>query len=71
LWGPGTCSANVLIVVGYSPKDLQGTYAEITLAATEGCQYCVAYEKNLPIYVVSRPTVLNPATLWPAAKHYD
>ena len=74
LWGPGTCTGQVLIVVGYSASDVQGLhafYAHITLAATERCQYCVAYEKNLPIYVVSSPTTSIFPRLWPLVKHYD
>src|SRR5207302_4396253 len=42
LWGPGRCTGQVLIVVGYSPRDLQGArayYAHITLAAIERCRY--------------------------------
>ena len=61
----------MLIVVGYSPKDFQDAYANVRLAATQTCQYCVAYEKNLPIYIVSSPKLSNPVTLWPSAKHYD
>ena len=71
LWGPGTCTGQVLIVVGYSPADFQPTYADITLAATERCQYCVDYENDLPIYVVSSPMGPDPVRQWASAKHYD
>ena len=71
LWGPGTCTGQVLIVVGYSPADFQPTYADIALAATERCQYCVDYENDLPIYVVSSPMGPDPVRQWASAKHYD
>ena len=74
LWGPGTCTGQVLIIVGYAPRDLQrahARYAHITLAATERCPYCVAYENDLPIYVLSGLTGSSLARLWPALKHYD
>jgi hypothetical protein len=74
LWGPGACTGQVLIAVGYSPADFQGPpthYAHITLAATERCDYCISYEDNLPITVVSGPTESNPIRLWPSVKHYE
>jgi hypothetical protein len=72
LWGPGTCTGQVLIGVGYSPADFKSTYADIAVAATEKCQYCMATENNLPIVVASNPTIsINLARLWPAVRHYD
>jgi 4-amino-4-deoxy-L-arabinose transferase-like glycosyltransferase len=69
LWGPGRCTGRVLIAVGYAPNDFQ--HAHITVAATERCRYCVAYENNLPILVVASPPVVNIARQWHALKHYD
>jgi hypothetical protein len=72
LWGPGTCTGQVLIGVGYSPADFQAVYADVTLAATERCEYCVTYEQNVPIVVASNPKVsIDLARLWPSVKHYD
>ncbi|MCL4544741.1 MAG: glycosyltransferase family 39 protein [Chloroflexi bacterium] len=74
LWGPGRCTGQVLIVVGYSARDIQGVralYAQITLAATERCRYCVSYEQTLPIYVLSGPTSPIFPRQWPLVKHYD
>lgn len=72
LWGPGTCTGQVLIGVGYSPADFKGTYADIALAAIQRCQYCVAYENDLPIVIASNPTIaIDLARLWPSVKHYD
>ena len=74
LWGPGACTGDVLIVVGFSPSDVQGVrplYAHIALAATQRCRYCVAYEQNVPIYVLSGPTSPIFPRLWSMVKHYD
>lgn len=72
VWGPGTCTGEVLIVVGSSPADFKGTYANIVVAATERCQYCVYFEQELPIIVVSNPMIpIDLARLWPSVKHYD
>ena len=74
LWGPGTCTGKVLIVVGYSPSDVQNVralYAHITLAAIHRCRYCVAYERILHIYVLSGPTTSIFPRLWSSVKHYD
>jgi hypothetical protein len=72
LWGPGTCTGQVLIGVGYSPADFKGTYADVVIAATQRCQYCVSFEQDLPIVVASNPTIpINLARLWLSVKHYD
>jgi 4-amino-4-deoxy-L-arabinose transferase-like glycosyltransferase len=72
LWGPGPCTGQVLIGVGYSPADFKATYADIVLAATQTCEYCVSFEQAVPIVVASNPTIpLNLARLWPSVKHYD
>jgi 4-amino-4-deoxy-L-arabinose transferase-like glycosyltransferase len=74
LWGPGACTGAVLIVVGYSASDLQAAsalYADVTLAATQRCQYCVIYEQNVPIYVLAEPRSAPFPSMWASLKHYD
>ena len=74
LWGPGRCTGRVLILVGYGPGDLPGLharYARITLAATDRCRYCVAYERTVPVYVLSGATRPVFPWLWPSLKHFD
>jgi 4-amino-4-deoxy-L-arabinose transferase-like glycosyltransferase len=73
-WGPGACTGQVLITVGYGPHDIQGAqtrYTQIRLAATQRCQYCVSYEQTLPIYILSGPTSSIFPRLWPSLKQYD
>lgn len=71
LWGPGTCTGEVLIGVGYSPADFQAAYADVMLAAVEKCEYCVSFEQAVPIVVASNPKISNMLRQWAAAKHYD
>jgi len=71
VWGPGRCTGQVLIAVGYAPADVRHTYAHTTLAATQQCRYCVSFEQDLPIVVGSNPRTPHPLRLWPAVKHYD
>ncbi len=70
LWGPGTCTGEVLIGVGYAPADFQAAYADITLAATERCPYCVSFEQNVPIVVASNPKISNVLQEWATVKRY-
>ena len=72
LWGPGTCTGQVLIGVGFPPADFKSTYADVMVAATQKCPYCVSFEQDLPIVVASNPTTpINLKQLWPSVKHYD
>jgi hypothetical protein len=62
----------VLIGVGFSPADFKATYADVALAATARCQYCVSFEQDVAIVVASHPrSPINLARLWPTVKHYD
>ena len=74
LWGPGSCTGQVIIGVGFRPGDFQASpahFASVTLAATERCPDCVIYEQSLPIVVASSPADLNIAKLWRSARHYE
>jgi hypothetical protein len=71
LWGPSTCTGQVLIGVGLPLADFQPTYAHVVVAATQTCEYCVSFEQHLPIVVASDPTIPDVLRLWPMAKHYD
>ena len=74
LGGPGACTGQVLILVGYSPTDVQGAralYANVTLAAVDRCPDCVDFERTLPIYVLSGATGSIFPRLWPSLRHFD
>jgi hypothetical protein len=70
LWGPGGCTGQVLILVGYPVADAQRASAHATLAATYRCRYCVAFEQDVPIVVVSDPST-DLARLWPSLRHFS
>jgi hypothetical protein len=71
LWGPGACSGQVLIGVGFQPGDFQRGYASIHVAATHTCALCVEYEQEVPIIVATDPKVPSLQQLWPMVKHFD
>ncbi len=64
----------MLILVGYSTSDVQHAHkyhVHATVSAIERCQYCVGYENNLPIYVLTKPAGLAFAKLWGSLKYFD
>jgi Dolichyl-phosphate-mannose-protein mannosyltransferase len=70
IWGPGSCSGQVLITINISPQDAAQGYGSVTLAARTSCANCVDFENNAPILVLREPK--EPfATLWSQARHYD
>jgi 4-amino-4-deoxy-L-arabinose transferase-like glycosyltransferase len=74
LWGPGQCTGAVLITVGYSARDVRNArthFGHIRLAATQRCRYCVSYEQDLPIYVLSGPAGPSLARQWHSLKSYS
>ncbi len=72
LWGPGPCSGQAIIGVGFPPSDFKAQYADVVIAATQRCRYCVSFEQDLPIVVASSPTTpIDLGRLWPSVKHFD
>lgn len=70
LWGPGKCSGQVVITVGYLTSDMTKSYNSVTQAATITCHYCQAEENDIPVLVCTHPkgTIRN---AWPSVKHYN
>ena len=74
LWGSGTCTGQVLIVVGFAASDLQEAsiyYTHIALVVTQECSYCVFFECRVPIYILSGATRPIFPQLWSSLKHFD
>jgi hypothetical protein len=74
LWGPGRCTGQVLITVGYSRNAVQhqrALYPHIRLAAIHRCTYCVSFEQTLTIYVLSGAARPIFPRLWSTVKQYD
>jgi 4-amino-4-deoxy-L-arabinose transferase-like glycosyltransferase len=70
LWGPGSATGEVVIVIGYgSSSDFASSFASVERVGTFTCDYCTSDENNLPIWVargLKQPLPL----VWPQVKHY-
>jgi 4-amino-4-deoxy-L-arabinose transferase-like glycosyltransferase len=70
LWGPGSCTAEIIVTVGIPRGKIQQVYAGIERAATITCRYCVPEENDVPVYVATKP-IVSIQKLWPQTKHYE
>lgn len=71
VWGPNSCSGQVVITIGISLSTMQQAYGNVTLLTTNECSYCISYEQVLPIYLCTNPNFSSLATLWSQVRHYD
>jgi hypothetical protein len=71
VWGPGSCTGQVLITIGTSLSAMQQAYKNVTTLMTNVCSYCINYEQVLPIYLCTKPNFASIATEWQAVRHYD
>lgn len=70
IWGPGDADGDVVLVLGGDREDLEERFASVELAGRADCDWCIPYERDLPIYVCrDLQTPLD--ELWPHMKHYD
>lgn len=74
VWGPGACSGQTVIAIGFdAPDDLRTltqSFANITPAGTFSCVYCALNEDNASIYVCRQATTpLRDA--WPRFRHFN
>lgn len=70
LWGPGKCTGQVVIAIGYSLNDLRPAFESVTQAGLITCAYCMPAENNLPVYV-ARHLKGTIQALWSQVKHYN
>jgi len=71
IWGPDSCTGQVLITIGVSLSTVQQAYRNVTTLMTLSCQYCISYEQRLPVYLCTNPSFTSIAALWPEVRHYD
>lgn len=71
VWGPESCSGQVIITVGVPLSNAQTIYKNVTLLTTITCQYCMDNENNLPVYLCLNPNFSSIASVWPLVRHYD
>ncbi len=70
LWGPGDCTGQVVIAIGYPADLLQGGFASVTQAGLITCTYCMPAENDLPVSVCLHLKGSVQA-MWAEIKHYD
>lgn len=70
LWGLGTCTGEVLLVLGDDAERLGELFEKVELGATFDCRDCMPYEDGLPVWIVRRPRA-DLAALWPRIQHFD
>jgi len=75
MWGPGTRSGEVSIVVGAhrtleeNLADLQGAFAEVRLVGTTGSKYAMPFEVGRQIFLCRRMKMTFQA-IWPGERFY-
>ncbi|MGD2115676.1 MAG: glycosyltransferase family 39 protein [Acidobacteriota bacterium] len=70
LWGPGDATGEVVIVLGGDRDDLERRFRTVTLAGRADCDWCIPYERDLPIFVC-REALLPMDELWPLTRHFS
>jgi hypothetical protein len=70
LWGPGSCTGEVIISIGVPLSLLETVFVDIEQADTIDCEYCMPDEDNLPVYIGRNPKA-SLQEMWPQVKHYD
>jgi 4-amino-4-deoxy-L-arabinose transferase-like glycosyltransferase len=70
LWGPGTCTGQIVITIGYPFQQLQPAFESVEQVAIISCSYCMPEENGLPIYI-GRHLKTSMQTIWPTVKHYN
>jgi 4-amino-4-deoxy-L-arabinose transferase-like glycosyltransferase len=71
IWGPDSCTGQVLVTVGVSLSTLQQSYKSVSNLTTLDCQYCISYEQILPVYLCTNPNFTSLARAWSGTKDYS
>jgi len=71
VWGPGSCTGQVLITVGVPYSTLKQAYATVTNATTITCEYCMDLENDVPVLVGTGPTFTSLSAEWASVRQYD
>ncbi|HEX9188832.1 MAG TPA: glycosyltransferase family 39 protein [Vicinamibacteria bacterium] len=70
LWGPGSCTRELVVVIGGGRERLDERFRDVRLGAVSRCRDCMPYEDGLSIWV-ARGAKQPLRELWPLVKHYD
>jgi hypothetical protein len=69
-WGPGRCTAQVVITVGVPLRDASVAFQRVWAAGRSSCSYCMPQEDGLPILVAQLPR--RPiGRLWPSVEQLN
>jgi hypothetical protein len=71
IWGPGSCTGQVLITIGVSLSTVQQSYKNVSTLTTLDCEYCISYEQILPVYLCTNPNFTSLAAVWAGTKDYS
>ncbi len=69
IWGPGSASPTVMIVIGGNEADHRRVFDSVTIVGRVDCERCMPYEQGRTISVCRGLRVPLPE-LWPRLKHY-
>jgi len=70
LWGLGSDSIDVVIIVGGVQEDHRQNFESVELAARSQCRFCMPYENNLPIFIARK--LKRPVhEIWPFTKNFS
>jgi 4-amino-4-deoxy-L-arabinose transferase-like glycosyltransferase len=70
LWGPGSCTGEVVIYLSWTDvDDLEQVFADVQQVAVNKCQYCMPFENDLPIFLC-RGIKVPIEQAWPQTKFF-
>ena len=70
IWGPGSCTGAVVLIIGGELADHVDDFASVEPAGVFRCADCMPYENELTIWV-ARGLNMPIADAWNAEKHYN
>jgi hypothetical protein len=70
IWGPGSCTGAVVLIIGGDREDHIEHFATVEPAGVFRCDDCMPYESDLTIWV-ARGLTVPLADAWRGSKHYD
>jgi hypothetical protein len=70
IWGPGSCTGQVVIRLYGSREDMLRAFRSVEPADTVRSRYVMPYENNIPIWIC-RDTRMPVREAWASVKHYE
>ena len=70
MWGPGSCSGEVVLIIGGDREDHLENFASVDRGGVFRCADCMPYESELTIWI-ARGLKVSLTDAWRRSKHYD